>query len=208
VWQAGGAWFLEATGAEAAVGLVDAVLSRGLARPVKITTSGTVGMWLRAPLADRGTTITRHHDLLVMVCRATPGPGEGRWASPADRPALERYQAAYNEERLTTTAPDWDRLTSRPSVAVLERDGRIVAFVKRTADAARYATIGGTWTDPAFRHQGLARRLTSFLINALLAEAPAVHLIVDDDNAPAIALYRSLNFEETGSCWMAYLETR
>jgi predicted GNAT family acetyltransferase len=142
-----------------------------------------------------------------MVCRTAPGPGEGRWASPADRPALERYQAAYNEERHTTTAPDWDRLTSRPSVAVLERDGRIVAVVKRTADTARYATIGGTWTDPAFRHQGLAGRLTPFLVNALLAEAPAVHLIVDDDNAPAIALYRSLNFEETGSCWMAYLGT-
>jgi len=38
---------------------------------------------------------------------------------------LERYQAAYNEERGTTTAPDWDMLLRRPVVAVLEEDGTI-----------------------------------------------------------------------------------
>jgi ribosomal protein S18 acetylase RimI-like enzyme len=32
-----------------------------------------------------------------------------------------------------------------------------------------------------------------------------VHLIVDDDNVAAIALYLSLHFQEAGSCYMAYL---
>jgi ribosomal protein S18 acetylase RimI-like enzyme len=36
-------------------------------------------------------------------------------------------------------------------------------------------------------------------------DRPAVHLVVDDDNVTAIALYRSLNFERRGSCYMAYL---
>lgn len=207
VSQPGGQWFLDATGPEAAVDLVAAVAGTASAWPAKVTTSGRVKAWLRPALAERGVTVVRQHDLLVMVCRTPPGSGEGRWASPADRPALEAYQAAYNEERGTAIAPDWDAVTSRPSIAVLEEAGRIVAVVKRTADTAGYATMGGTWTDPACRHRGLARRVTSFLLTALLAEAPAVHLVVDDDNAPAIALYRSLDFEATGSCAMAYLGT-
>ena len=150
-------------------------------------------------------TPVREHDLLAMACRTPPGAGEGRWATLADQPALERYQALYNAERRTTIAPDWDSLLRRPAVAVLERDGRIVAVVKRTADTARYATIGGTWTDPAFRGRGLAKRLTAFLVGELLAGRPAVHLIVDDDNAADIALYRSLNFDAVGECYMGYL---
>jgi predicted GNAT family acetyltransferase len=140
-----------------------------------------------------------------MACFTAPGKGEGRWAVPADRPALERYQALYNDERRTTLAPDWESLLHRAAVAVLERDGRIVAVVKRTADTARYATIGGTWTDPAYRGCGLAKRLTAVLIGELLRDRPAVHLIVDDDNAAAIALYRSLNFDAVGGCYMGYL---
>ena len=78
-------------------------------------------------------------------------------------------------------------------------------MLKRTADTARYATIGGTWTDPAFRRRGLAQRLTTFVVTELLRDRPAVHLIVDDDNAAAIALYRSLGFEDCGRCYMGYL---
>jgi hypothetical protein len=45
----------------------------------------------------------------------------------------------------------------------------------------------------------------AFITAAILAERPAVHLIVDDDNTAAIALYRSLGFYTTGRCYIAYL---
>jgi hypothetical protein len=93
-------------------------------------------------------TPVREHDLLAMTCIAASEEGEGRWAVLADRPALERYQTLYNEERRTTLAPAWESLLRRASVAVLEREGCIVAVVKRTADTTRYATMGGTWKDP------------------------------------------------------------
>jgi ribosomal protein S18 acetylase RimI-like enzyme len=207
VWVPGGQWFLEAGGEAPVAELVAAVGQGGAEWPAKVTTSGTVKAWLRALLIGEGGAgmITREHDLLAMVCRRPPEYGQGRWAMPADREALERYQAAYNRERGTTTAPDWDGLLRRPAVAVLEENGRIAAVVKRTADTARYATIGGTWTDPTHRRRGLAARLTAFVTAGLLAERPAVHLIVDDDNRAAIALYRSLGFEEVGRCYMAYL---
>jgi len=201
-----GQWFLEANGLDATAELVAAVASRPSRRwPAKATVSGTLKPWLQPLLAEHGVGPVREHDLLAMVCRRPAAGADGRWATPADRPALERYQTLYNEERRTTIAPDWDSLLARQTVAVLEAEGRLVAVVKRTTDTARYATIGGTWTDPAFRGRGLARRLTAFLIGSLLAERPAVHLIVDDDNAAAIALYRSLGFGEVGSCWMGYL---
>ena len=204
----GGQWFLEADGSTATADLVAEVAgaSRDSGRwPAKVTTSGAVKPWLRPLLADHAVMLVREHDLLAMACSAAPADGQGRWAVPADRPALERYQALYNDERHTTLAPDWDSLLRRPAVAVLERDGRIVAVVKRTADTARYATIGGTWTDPAYRGRGVAKRLTAFLIGELRRDRAAVHLIVDDDNAAAIALYRSLNFHAVGGCYMAYL---
>ncbi len=205
VWTPGGRWFLEATGPEAVDDLVSVALRPdGGDWPTKVSASGTVKAWLRPGLLERGAVIHREHDLLAMACRHPPDGAEGRWATAADRPALERYQAAYNEERRTTTAPEWDTVLRHPAVAVLEKDGDIVAVVKRTADTARYATIAGTWTDPAHRHQGLAARLTAFILGRLLAERPAVHLVVDDDNTSAIALYRSLGFEEVGRCYMAY----
>jgi ribosomal protein S18 acetylase RimI-like enzyme len=170
-----------------------------------VTASGKVKAWLRPRLLECGAAITREHNLLAMACRKPPDGGEGRWAGPSDRSALERYQTAYNDERATTTSPDWSALLSRPTVAVLEEEGRVVSVIKRTADTARYATIGGTWTEPSGRQRGLAARLTAFVVGQLLRERPAVHLVVDDDNAAAIALYRSLGFEEVGRCYMAYL---
>jgi ribosomal protein S18 acetylase RimI-like enzyme len=205
VSSTGGQWFLEATRPDVARELVASVLTTGVrGRPSKVTASGGVKAWLRPVLEEAGI-IRREHDLLAMLCREAPKGRDGRWATSADRAALERYQVAYNEERRTSITPDWDELLGRPAVAVLEDGGRIVAVVKRTADTMRYATIGGTWTEPALRGRGLAARLTGFIVDALLNHRPAVHLVVDDDNEPAIALYRSLGFEEVGRCYMAYL---
>jgi ribosomal protein S18 acetylase RimI-like enzyme len=204
----GGQWFLEADRLRAAVDLVAGVATLAASAgqwPAKVTTSGAVKTWLRPLLAGRGIAPIREHDLLAMACSQLPSGGEGRWATLADRGALERYQELYNEERRTTIAADWRSVLARQAVAVLEEDGRIIAVVKRTADTARYATIGGTWTDPAYRGRGVAKRLTAFLVGELLAERPAVHLIVDDDNTAAIALYRSLGFEQIGSCYMGYV---
>jgi ribosomal protein S18 acetylase RimI-like enzyme len=202
----GGQWFLEADGPGATADLVEGLAAAGSERwPGKVTASGAVKPWLRPLLVAQGVGPVREHDLLAMACRKPLGVGEGRWATLADRSALLRYQDLYNQERRTTISPDWDSVLRRPAIAVLEQNGRIVAVVKRTVDTARYATIGGTWTDPEFRGRGLAKRLTAFLVDELLAERPAVHLVVDDDNTAAIALYRSLGFEESGSCYMGYL---
>jgi ribosomal protein S18 acetylase RimI-like enzyme len=204
----GAQWYLEAEGVEAAGELVAGVavgVGRVVGWPVKLRTSGALKAPVQPLLGGVGLAPWREHDQLVMVCREAPPGGAGRWATAADLPALERYQTLYNAERRTNLAPDWDRLLRRPAIAVLDHDGQIVAAVKRTADTRRYATVANVWTDPAHRGRGFAARLSAFLLGEVLAERPAVHLIVDDDNRAAIGLYRSLGFRTTGRCWTGYV---
>jgi len=54
-------------------------------------------------------------------------------------------------------------------------------------------TIG---VDPAYQGRGIGRRLLDKLLN--VAAGAVVHLEVRTDNAPAIALYRSVGFADVG----------
>ena len=54
-------------------------------------------------------------------------------------------------------------------------------------------TIG---VDPAYQGRGVGRRLLDELLN--FAAGAVVHLEVRTDNAPAIALYRSVGFNQIG----------
>lgn len=196
-----GWWFLEARPPKEAVRLVQSLQGT----PRKLTTSGRVKRAIRPALRKRWT-ITREHDLLAMVCRKAPRGGAGRWATENDLPDLAAYQKAYNAERRVEVEADFLEAIEDRRIAVLDQDGRPAGFAKRSGLTRNYACIGGMYTLPEFRRMGLGRRLTAFLVGELLKERPAVHLIVDDDNTAAIALCRSLGFEEVGTCYMAYLK--
>ncbi|MCP3919400.1 MAG: GNAT family N-acetyltransferase [bacterium] len=199
-----GLWFLHAADRPAC----DASLASALAAgPVtKANAAGSIKRMLRAGLAERGVPVVREHDLLVMRCARSPNGAEGRWAGEADCERLDGYQVLYNQERGGSARNDWAARVRAGEVAVLERDRRIVSVVCRSGATPDYACIGGTFTFPGYRQRGLGRRLCAFLVAELLRDAPAVQLIVDDDNDPAIALYRSLGFRTAGSCYMAYLD--
>ncbi len=196
-----GWWFLEARPPKEGVSLVESIQ----ASPQKLTTSGLGKKAIRPTLRKRWT-ITREHDLLAMVCRKAPRGGAGRWAREEDLGDLASYQKAYNIERRTEIEANFLDAVRGKRIAVLDHGGRPAAFAKLSGQTGNYACIGGMYTLPEYRKKGLGKRLTAFLIGELLKEKPAVHLIVDDDNEAAIALYRSLGFEEVGTCYMAYLK--
>ncbi|MEX2280447.1 MAG: GNAT family N-acetyltransferase [Acidimicrobiia bacterium] len=59
--------------------------------------------------------------------------------------------------------------------------------------------IYGVWVEPALRGQGLARRLVETVVAwAESAGAERCQLWVAETNAPAVALYDALGFEDTG----------
>lgn len=199
VLSASGGWYLEASDAETAVALVEAM---PVDRPKRLTTVAAVRDWAH-PAVEARWKIARHHRLLSMTCVQAEG-GQGRWATDADVPMLEEYQRLYNAERRTTTQARWNDALARKQVAVLEDGGRIVAVVKRSGETARYACIGETFTFPEFRKKGYGKKLTAFMVQRLLDECPRVHCIVEDDNASALALYRALDFGEIGECFIDY----
>ncbi len=70
------------------------------------------------------------------------------------------------------------------------------ALSRRVLDEAEVLSVAVT---PAYRGQGYARPLLRRHLDALAARGVRrVHLEVDEDNAPALALYRRLGFRETG----------
>lgn len=173
--------------------------------PNKIITSMQVKQWIR-PLFLEHLQLEREYDQLVMTCTQSLLDGKGRWASLQDKPMLMAYEKAYIAERSSGNPNrDWNSLIKKRQVAVLEYSGQIVSVV-RYNPVNNYALIAAPFTFPSFRRQGFARKLLAFLIKELLQEYTSLKLWVDEDNIAAIALYRSLNFEQIGYCYTGYFK--
>lgn len=108
--------------------------------------------------------------------------------TPAEMARL--YAAAFPNSRAWTEAEIAD-LTQPPGFVVTVPNG--FAIGRSVAGEAELITIA---VDPAARRQGTGRALLA----AFEAKANADHLFLEvaADNTPAIALYRSAGWRETG----------
>jgi ribosomal-protein-alanine N-acetyltransferase len=100
------------------------------------------------------------------------------------------------------SALDFERLLTERNVLAdglfAGPGGEPAGFVlsRRVLDEAEILTVA---LDPTLRGRGQARPLLLRHLEALAARGVArVHLEVDEDNAPALALYRRLGFREAG----------
>jgi ribosomal protein S18 acetylase RimI-like enzyme len=79
--------------------------------------------------------------------------------------------------------------------------GELVSVAGIHVYSRRYgvAALGNIATLPAYRNQGLGKRVVARLCQALLEEVSTIGLNVKADNLPAIASYRALGFETVAS---------
>ena len=161
--------------------------------------------WLK-PLMLQHYHLEREYTSLIMQCADAPPSGEGRWATPRDKPALQAYIEAVSQERgLQISQPDWDMLIQQRRVAVLDHQKQVVSVTKRGSTVYEGVVLG-MFTFAPFRQQGFAKRLLAFSVSQMLQDYPAVKLWVDDDNHGAIALYRSLGFRPVGALYIGYFQ--
>lgn len=145
---------------------------------------------------------------LMAVTRESfrPAPdARGRVATSGDRAVVTRQAAAMSLEEIQVDplveAPyGYRRLVEERLEAgryyVLDApEGQGVAFqVHVSALLSDVAHLTGVYTAPAWRGRGLATLGLSHAVAELLEQVPAVTLVVNVTNRPAIALYERLGF--------------
>lgn len=194
-------WFLQATDADAARALAGAAL---VDRPTKLFCPLEVWDWL-APELPESFRVARKHRLLAMSCSDGDNAAGGRWAGEGDLDRLKTYRRMYDAERKTRGKPATTEDLRQRRVAVFDHDGQIVSVLRHGGDTDRYGCIGGTYTFPQWRGRGFAKRLVAFMVRALAKRGKTAHLIVDDDNRSAIALYEAAGFKRLGEVSIGYL---
>ncbi|HET8614383.1 MAG TPA: GNAT family N-acetyltransferase [Actinomycetales bacterium] len=78
-------------------------------------------------------------------------------------------------------------------------DRHVVFKADLGALSDQVAQVHGVWVDPRYRGRGLAAPAMAAVVAAALQDAPVVSLYVNDFNAPALATYRRVGFEQVGT---------
>lgn len=108
--------------------------------------------------------------------------------------------------QLTTTAAQIRQRLARSQgiehPVLAEVDGNVVGFaslrlLNYLGEDAPYAEISELFVLERYRRQGMARALmTELEVRARAAGASSVAILTAADNAPAVALYRAMGFQE------------
>ncbi|MBI5711400.1 MAG: GNAT family N-acetyltransferase [Candidatus Eisenbacteria bacterium] len=161
----------------------------------------------------------RRAQLYMAVPRGSLAPGERlpelRPARPEDYDLVFHSGAGLRAEELEEDPRAVDPLAYARRVEEECRDGytwlwvadgalRFRASVSAlTSDAVQ---ISGVYTPPALRNRGHATRALTELCTRLFHRAGAACLFVNDFNAPALAVYRRLGFEDRAAWASAFYE--
>ncbi len=147
--------------------------------------------------------MTREYDSVAPPVKERPGMVIRR-AGIVDLTTIFPLQRSYEKEEVLLE-PDSFNATScllhlqrslrREITLVAELDGKIVAKAGTNAQGLDYYQIGGVFTEPEHRNQGIARMLLRGLLGEITALQKHACLFVKKHNEAAIHLYRSLGFQ-------------
>jgi predicted GNAT family acetyltransferase len=144
---------------------------------------------------------------------APEGRGEFRRARAGDLEALFPLQEGYEKEEVLFDPREFNAVVSRihflkslkdQEIGGLWIEGAAVAKAGTNALTERWVQVGGVYTRPEFRRQGLQKRLLSCLLQSWFGEGRGACLFVKKTNPGALDLYRSLGFESSGEFTILY----
>ena len=182
---------------DAAIAAVEAwYIARGLPPKFKIVEADQASLELIVRLRQRG-----YRSDTPTLTMAGPLAGEMDPEATIAADTCDGFARVFADPSFGHEADAAERLGALGRIplprgfALIRRDGQPAAVGACAVDAD-WAGVMGMRTAPAFRRQGLARRLFRTL-TAFAASAGATrgYLQVDQDNASAIALYEAEGFE-------------
>ena len=162
----------------------------------------------RALLEFRGQGVEPcqvHEQHSLGLTRASFKPSsiaDARFAQPGDLPRLMQLHRGFQQEhfeRFTEAEEELGKMAlermTDSGIAVVEKDGQVVAKAEVLVHTGRIAQVGAVYTDPGYRGRGCAGACMTQLCQQILKDREMVILNVADDNLPAMALYKSLGFQ-------------
>lgn len=180
----GGDWRMEADDEDSALMLANmAVMDRRI--PARLTTSERTAALLRPYLIKTGR-LRSEGELICLTCEKPPALREGRWATNDDLAALKEFSA-----HPAFPATSWEILIAFRELAVLTREGEIVAAAVVSGKTRTLAGVAALGFEPA---------LVGFIASELLRDSPAVQVSVPEAEAEG---HSSLGFRASGKRYTA-----
>jgi predicted GNAT family acetyltransferase len=130
-----------------------------------------------------------------------PLPGEHALIELGDADAPEMLALA----RLTEPGPFLPRTHTMGRFIGIRIEGRLAAMAGERMRFPGFTEVSGVCTHPDFRGQGLAKRLSSVVANAIRGRGEQPFLHAWSTNHAAIALYENLGFELRAAVQVAVL---
>ena len=127
-----------------------------------------------------------------------------RVARNADFNELAVLQAGYEQEEVLPQGAvfnpavgrlNMEKIFANEQLLVAELGGRLVGKINTSAHSFTRFQIGGVYVLPSFRGMGIARRMATEFVSALIKQGRGVSLFVKKSNPPAISVYRRLGFK-------------
>lgn len=121
--------------------------------------------------------------------------------------SMEEQNPVYRKTKVMPAAERMaiERALKKFSIYSVRRENQIVAKAQLNAICRNWIQIGGVYTRPEFRNQGLARALVRHIGNHAVKENKNAVLFVRKENFPAVAAYESAGYVICGEHRCVYV---